>query len=59
MIAPGDYRFADVIDSDGQGHGPVALRYRLAVGEDRIELDTRDSDDQAPGPVNFLMSPRR
>ena len=42
---------------DGQGHGPVTLRYRLSVSEDRIELDTRDSDDQVPGPVNFLMSP--
>ena len=35
----------------------MTLRYRLAVGEDRIELDTGDSDDQVPGPVNFLMSP--
>ena len=57
LIPPGDYRFADAIDSDGQGHGPVTLRYRLVVGEDRIELDTGDSDDQVPGPVNFLMSP--
>jgi hypothetical protein len=33
------------------------LRYRLAVGENRIALDTGDNDDQVPGPVNFLMSP--
>ena len=45
LIPPGDHRFADAIDSDGQGHGSVILRYRLAVGADRIELDTRDSDD--------------
>ena len=25
--------------------------------DDRIVLDTSDSDDQVPGPVNFLMSP--
>ena len=31
--------------------------YRLTVSDDRIELDTTDSDDQVPGPVNFLMSP--
>jgi N-methylhydantoinase B len=57
LIPPGEYRFADSLDSDGQGHGPVTLRYRLLVTEDRIELDTTDSDDQVPGPVNFLMSP--
>jgi N-methylhydantoinase B len=57
LIPPGEYRFADSLDSDGQGHGPVTLRYRLTVTEDRIELDTTESDDQVPGPVNFLMSP--
>jgi N-methylhydantoinase B len=57
LVPPGEYRFTDALDSDGQGHGPVKLRYRLAVTEDRIELDTTESDDQFPGPVNFLMSP--
>jgi N-methylhydantoinase B len=57
LVAPGKYRFSDALDSDGQGHGPVNLRYRLEVSEDRIELDTTESDDQVPGPVNFLMSP--
>jgi N-methylhydantoinase B len=57
LIPPGEYRFADAIDSDGQGHGPVTLRYRLRVTEEAIELDTSESDDQVPGPVNFLMSP--
>jgi N-methylhydantoinase B len=57
LIPPGEYRFADAVDSDGQGHGPVWLRYRLAVGAERIALDTTESDDQVPGPVNFLMSP--
>jgi N-methylhydantoinase B len=57
LIPPGEYRFADSLDSDGQGHGPITLRYRLTVTEDRIELDTTESDDQVPGPVNFLMSP--
>jgi N-methylhydantoinase B len=57
LMPPGEYRFADAIDSDGQGHGPVTLRYRLVVGEEVIELDTGESDDQVQGPVNFLMSP--
>ena len=57
LVAPGEYRFSDALDSDGQGHGPVNLRYCLEVSRDRIELDTTESDDQFPGPVNFLMSP--
>lgn len=54
---PGTYRFADGIDSDGQGHGPFMIRMALKVTSDRIEIDTSDTDDQAPGPVNFLMNP--
>lgn len=57
LVPPGEYRFADALDSDGQGHGPVRLRYRLKVGDEAIELDTTESDDQVPGPINFLMSP--
>ncbi len=53
----GSHAFTDTIDSDGQGHGPIKLRYRLDVTGDRIVLDTSASDDQVPGPVNFLMSP--
>ncbi len=54
---PGSYRFADSIDSDGQGHGPFKIRMTLNVTPDRIEIDTTETDDQAPGPVNFLMNP--
>ena len=54
---PGTYRFADGIDSDGQGHGPFMIRMALKVTDQRIEIDPSDTDDQAPGPVNFLMNP--
>ncbi|MBM3648328.1 MAG: hydantoinase B/oxoprolinase family protein [Alphaproteobacteria bacterium] len=58
-LAPtGEYRFTDMIDSDGQGNGPIRLRYRLSVTPDRIALDCSESDDQTPGPVNFLMAPQ-
>ena len=58
----GTYRFTDVIDSDGQGHGPFRIRLSLTRekgddGEDRYIFDTTASDDQAPGPVNLIMSP--
>jgi N-methylhydantoinase B len=57
LVPEGEYTFTDTIDGDGQGHGPVKLRYRLTVRGARIALDTSDSDDQVPGAINFLMSP--
>jgi N-methylhydantoinase B len=57
LVPEGSHAFTDTIDSDGQGHGPIKLRYRLDVTAGRIVLDTSASDDQVPGPVNFLMSP--
>ena len=57
LVPEGSHAFTDTVDSDGQGHGPIKLRYRLDVTAERIVLDTSASDDQVPGPVNFLMSP--
>jgi N-methylhydantoinase B len=57
LLGEGEYTFTDTIDSDGQGNGPIKLRYRLAVTSSCITLDTSDSDDQVPGAVNFLMNP--
>jgi N-methylhydantoinase B len=57
LLPDGEYRFTDRVDGDGHGNGPIRLRYRLAVTPARITLDTSDSDDQVPGPVNLLMSP--
>ena len=57
LVPRGEHAFTDTIDSDGQGSGPIKLRYRLNVEQGRIALDTSESDDQVPGPVNFLMSP--
>ncbi|CEJ11809.1 Acetophenone carboxylase delta subunit [bacterium YEK0313] len=58
----GTHRFTDAIDADGHGHGPFRIRFALtreAVpgGEDRFIFDATESDDQAYGPVNFLMNP--
>ena len=58
----GTHRFTDAIDSDGHGGGPFHIRFALtreagADGEDRFIFDATDTDDQAPGPVNFLMNP--
>jgi N-methylhydantoinase B len=58
----GTHRFTDAIDSDGHGNGPYHLRLAMtrdrgAGGEDRFIFDGTATDDQSPGPVNFLMNP--
>lgn len=58
----GTHRFADAIDADGHGHGPFRIRFALtreqgSDGEDRFIFDATETDDQAVGPVNFLMNP--
>lgn len=54
----GTTRFADTIDTDGHGNGPFTLRLALTrSADDRFTFDARETDDQAPGPVNLLMHP--
>jgi N-methylhydantoinase B len=54
----GTYRFSDAIDSDGHGNGPLHIRLALTrTSDDRFVFDATETDDQAPGPVNFLMNP--
>jgi N-methylhydantoinase B len=61
-FAYGTHRFTDAIDSDGHGSGPFKLRFALtrersADGDDRYIFDATETDDQAHGPINFLMNP--
>jgi N-methylhydantoinase B len=61
-FALGTHSFTDAIDSDGHGNGPFKIRFSLtrsktADGDDRFVFDATATDDQAPGPVNFLMNP--
>lgn len=54
----GRYSFSDAIDADGHGNGPFRIRLDLTrTADDRFILDATGTDDQAPGPVNFLMNP--
>ena len=57
LVPLGEHTFTERIDSDGHGHGPIRIRYRLSVTDAKITLDASGSDDQVPGPINFLMSP--
>ena len=56
-FAPGRYRFTDALDHDGQGNGPYRLRLELTVDDNEVVLDLSASDDQAPGPINYLVNP--
>lgn len=58
---PGKVAFTDRIDGDGHGNGPFRLKLALTRtqgdnGADRFVLDATGTDDEAPGPVNFLMN---
>ena len=61
-FAYGTHRFTDAIDSDGHGSGPFKLRFALTRqkdgdGKDHFIFDATETDDQAFGPINFLMNP--
>ncbi len=58
----GTYSMTDAIDGDGHGNGPFKMRFSLTRskgegGHDHYLLDASESDDQAPGPINYLMNP--
>jgi N-methylhydantoinase B len=54
----GTHRFTDRIDGDGKGSGPLALRFAITrTANNRFVFDAEATDDQSPGPVNYLMNP--
>jgi N-methylhydantoinase B len=57
IFTEGSYRFTDRIDRDGHGNGPFALRMTLSAEDGHLAIDAGESDDQAPGPINLVMSP--
>jgi N-methylhydantoinase B len=56
-IPDGSYESDDAVDGDGMSDRPFHVRMRLTKEGGRITLDTRASDDQARGPINFIMHP--
>lgn len=53
----GTHRFTDRIDGDGKGSGSLALRFALTrTPDDRFIFDATETDDQSPGPVNYIMN---
>jgi N-methylhydantoinase B len=58
-IADGQYRFDDVMDDDGTGYGPIAIRAVVTVANDRATVDLSGSENQVAGCVNCPASVAR
>ncbi len=54
-IPDGTYEVEDAVDGDGMSDRSFHVRMRLTKESGRIGIDTRESDDQARGPINFIM----
>lgn len=57
VFKPGHYEGHDSVDTDGHGNGPFTIRMRLEVDEHSVTMDASQTDDQAVGPINFIMQP--
>ncbi|GIX47972.1 MAG: methylhydantoinase [Candidatus Tectimicrobiota bacterium] len=56
-LPDGHYTFADYVDSDCLSDRPFRVQVTLTVQGDTASLDFRGCDDQAAGPINFLLHP--
>src|SRR5262245_3356565 len=54
-LPDGTWESEDAVDGDGMSGRPFHVRMSLTKRGDRIAIDTRASDDQARGPINFIM----
>ncbi len=55
---PGRYRFADYVDDDCVTETPYRIELEVEVKGDEVTLvDGSGSDDQAKGPINYLLHP--
>jgi N-methylhydantoinase B len=54
-LPDGTWESEDGVDGDGMSGRSFHVRMSLTKRGDRIAIDTRASDDQARGPINFIM----
>ena len=55
----GRFAFADALDDDGLGNGPVRIAVTLDLGGGRLRADFTGSSDQTAGPVNAVEAVTR
>lgn len=58
-IPPGRRRFADALDDDGLGHGPLPIVVTLERRGDRLIADFTGTHPQVEGPVNAVEAVTR
>lgn len=51
-IPDGTYRFKDILEDDGVGHGPLPIQLQLTIDGELAFADFSGTADQSPGPVN-------
>jgi N-methylhydantoinase B len=51
-LADGTYQAEGFLDNDGLGHGPIPVKLRIDIEDDRMTLDLDGSSPQMEGPVN-------
>ena len=54
-VPDGAYGFRDFIDSDAVSENSHSVHVTLAKSGGKVSLDFTESDDQAEGPINFIM----
>lgn len=52
----GSYEFADALEDDGQGNGPLPIRVRVTLGEGRATVDFTGTAKQTAGSVNANLA---
>ncbi len=55
LLPDGVWRGDDFVDDDGFGGGPFRVALRLERAGNRITFDFTETDDQALGPINFIL----
>ncbi|PVV19789.1 MAG: 5-oxoprolinase [gamma proteobacterium symbiont of Ctena orbiculata] len=56
QIPPGEYRFKDFMDDDGQGNRDIPIQVRLVVKPETILVDFSGTADQVGGNINAPLS---
>lgn len=55
-LPKGTAEFADTLDDDGAGSGPLPIRARVELQGDRVRVDFAGTAPQARGPVNAVLA---
>ena len=55
-LPDGTYEFADALDGDGRGNGPLPIRVAVTVAGSDVTVDFAGTADQTDGPVNAVRA---